>query len=124
MFTPKQIKDNFNLPSVGFRGVRYGDNLLRLHRANNLRAIVNIGTNKLYNIVTEQYRLVKHEDGISSIYNLIEEFLRDSDKYDTDTIAINIHEFDNHRKMRATFTLRENCESIVNFFSCNVYPIP
>jgi len=71
-----------SFPEVSEVPVSWGE--INLQRASNYKAIVNPETGKVYSIVSQDYKLIRHEDAVQRIESTIDENL-ELGKYKTDT---------------------------------------
>ena len=68
---PQSNKNPPSFPEVIETPVSWGD--INLQRANDHKAIVNPETGKVYSIVSKDYKLIRHEDAVLRVNNVIDQ---------------------------------------------------
>ena len=96
---PQSNKNPPSFPEVSETPVSWGD--IHLQRANDHKAIVNPETGKVFSIVSKDYKLIRHEDAILRVNNVIDEN-SDLGKYKVSTEFYN-----DGSRMRSTYCFYE-----------------
>lgn len=96
---PESNKNPPAFPEVIEAPVSWGD--LDLQRTHDHKAIVNPETGKVFSIVSKDYKLIRHEDAVMRVNNVIAEN-SDLGKYD-----VSIEFFNDGSRMRSTYCFYE-----------------